>query len=129
MRRLHKPAENHAKLCGMNAPYVPQIRRYQNWLRETHDLSFGSYDELWRWSTTDLPAFWRSVWDYFELQSPTPIKQVLAEPRMPGAKWFEGAQYNYVRQVFRHVEAAEAAGMPAVISRDERGRQRELGWP
>jgi acetoacetyl-CoA synthetase len=48
---------------------------------------------------------------------------------MPGAKWFEGAQFNYVRQVFRHVDAAEAAGMPAVISRNENGGHRELAWP
>ncbi|MDB5880239.1 MAG: hypothetical protein JWP43_117, partial [Ramlibacter sp.] len=113
----------------MDAPHVPQIRLYQNWLRDTRGLSFDCYDDLWRWSTTDLCAFWASVWDYFDLESPTPIARVLAEPRMPGAKWFEGAQFNYVRQVFRHVELAEAAGMPAVISRDERGRERELGWP
>jgi acetoacetyl-CoA synthetase len=113
----------------MNPPYVPQIRRYRHWLHETRGLSFDGYDALWRWSTTDLPAFWQSVWDYFQLQSPTPITRVLAEPRMPGAKWFEGARYNYVNQVFRHVEPAAAAGMPAVISRDEQGRQRELGWP
>lgn len=113
----------------MSAPYVPQVRLYQNWLRENRGLSFDGYDALWHWSTTDLPAFWQSVWDYFQLQSPTPITRVLAQPRMPGAKWFEGAQFNYVRQVFRHVDRAHAAGLPAVISRDEKGRQRELSWP
>jgi acetoacetyl-CoA synthetase len=47
---------------------------------------------------------------------------------MPGAQWFEGAQLNYAAQVFRHVEAAEAAGQPAVISEDERGECREVSW-
>jgi acetoacetyl-CoA synthetase len=54
---------------------------------------------------------------------------VLAEDRMPGARWFEGAQFNYVRQVFRHVEPAHAAGFPAIVSRNEKGEQRELSWP
>jgi acetoacetyl-CoA synthetase len=108
---------------------VPQIRLYQNWLRDTRGLSFESYDALWRWSTTDLSAFWRSLWDYFGLQSPTPIKAVLDEPVMPGAKWFEGAQVNYVRQVFRHVDPAHAARFAAVISRNEKGSHRELSWP
>ena len=109
--------------------FVPQIRRYQDWLRSTRGLSFDSYDALWRWSTTDLDAFWQSVWDYFDLQSPTPHSAVLARNVMPGAQWFPGAQMNYTRQVLRHVQPAHAAGMPAVISRNELGLHRELSWP
>ncbi|MEG1736437.1 MAG: hypothetical protein RR283_15370, partial [Comamonas sp.] len=58
--------------------YVPQIRLYQQWLQEQHGLSFADYDALWRWSTSDLDAFWQSIWDYFKLQSPTPHSAVLA---------------------------------------------------
>jgi acetoacetyl-CoA synthetase len=112
----------------MGVPYIPQIRLYRDWLRDQRGLSFDSYDALWRWSTADLPAFWQSVWDYFELQSPTPHRAVLSDARMPGATWFEGAQFNYVRQVFRHVDAASAAALPAIISRNEAGGHRELGW-
>lgn len=111
------------------APHIPQIRLYQNWLRETRGLSFADYDALWRWSTSDLDAFWQSIWDYFDLQSPTPHSAVLASNTMPGAQWFPGAQVNYVQQVLRHVQPADAAGMPAVISRNEQGLQRELSWP
>lgn len=114
-------------------PYVPQIRLYQNWLRETRGLAFDSYDALWRWSVTDLNAFWQSVWDYFDLQSPTPHTAALAENRMPGARWFPGAQVNYAQQVLRHVDAAHAAGLPALISHNEKsldsGVARELSWP
>ena len=110
-------------------PYVPQIRLYQDWLRATRGLAFDDYDALWRWSTTELDAFWQSIWDYFDLQSPTPAAAVLADNRMPGARWFPGAQVNYARQVLRHVDAAHAAGFPAIVSRDERGRHRELSWP
>jgi len=114
------------------APYIPRIRLYQNWLAEQRGLSFGSYDDLWRWSTTDLPAYWQSIWDYFELHSPTPYSAVLADSRMPGARWFPGAQCNYVNQVFRHVEAADAAGCAALISHNEKslgqGAPRVLAW-
>jgi acetoacetyl-CoA synthetase len=48
---------------------------------------------------------------------------------MPGAQWFPGAQVNYARQVLRHVDAAHAAGLPAIISRNEKGQHRELTWP
>ena len=112
----------------MSAPFVPQIRLYQDWLREHRDRRFASYDELWQWSVDDLSAFWQSVWDYFDLQSPTPHRCVLAEEKMPGARWFEGAQFNYVNQVLRHVDAADAAGLPAIVARNEAGEHREIGW-
>lgn len=113
----------------MSAAFIPQIRLYQNWLHERRGLRFDGYDALWRWSTTELDAFWQSVWDYFELESPTPHTAVLAHNTMPGAQWFPGAQVNYARQVLRHVDAAHAAGQPAVVSGDERGQRRELSWP
>jgi acetoacetyl-CoA synthetase len=111
------------------APYVPQIRLYQNWLRDQRGLSFATYNELWRWSVSDLEGFWQSIWDYFALQSPTPHKAALSKNAMPGAVWFEGAKTNYAHQVFRHVQPADAAGLSAVISINEKGLRREMGWP
>ncbi|SFU73214.1 acetoacetyl-CoA synthetase [Polaromonas sp. YR568] len=112
---------------------VPQIRHYQDWLQATRGLSFDNYDALWRWSVTDLNAFWQSIWDYFEMQSPTAHSAVLGRRSMPGAEWFPGAQGNYAQQVFRHVAAAEAAGVPALVSHGEASlasgeAPRELGW-
>jgi acetoacetyl-CoA synthetase len=109
--------------------YVPQLRLYQDWLAESRGLRFDTYDALWQWSVTDLDGFWQSIWDYFGLHSPTPYKAALTRNTMPGAVWFEGAQFNYVQQVFRHVKPAHAAGFPAIISRNERGEHRELSWP
>ena len=111
------------------APHIPQIRLYQDWLAAERGLRFEDYDALWRWSTTDLDAFWQSIWDYFELRSPTPHTAVLAHNVMPGANWFPGAKVNYAQQVLRHVDPAHAAGFLAVISRNEKGQSTELSWP
>ncbi len=108
---------------------TPLIRRYQDWLREKHGLSFASYHELWRWSTTDLEAFWQSIWDFLDLQSPTPHTAVLERNTMPNTRWFPGAQTNYAHQVLRHAEPAHAAGLPALVSDNEKGEARELSWP
>ena len=113
----------------MTAPHVPQIRLYQQWLAEHRSLRFDDYGALWRWSITDLDGFWQSIWDYFELQSPTPHTAVLAKNVMPGAPWFPGARMNYAQQVFRHVRPAHEAGFAAVVSRNEKGRHVELSWP
>ncbi len=123
----------------MSRHHTPQIRLYQNWLEQERGLTFDSYDALWRWSTTDLATFWQSIWDYFDLQSPTPHSAVLLEPigadgtpSMVTAQWFAGAQVNYAQQVFRHVDAAHAASLSAIISHNEKslGNEpaREIVW-
>ena len=120
---------NTATRPSASAPYLPQIRLYQNWLRDERGLSFATYNDLWRWSVTELDAFWQSIWDYFDFQSPTPHTAVLTSNIMPGAKWFPGAQTNYAHQVFRHVQPAHEAGFLAVISLNEKGLRREMTWP
>ena len=116
----------------------PQITRYTRWLERERGLKFdptttAGYDTMWRWSVSDLSAFWGSIWDYFELESPTPHTAVLVEDKMPGATWFPGAQLNYAQQVFRHADAAHAAGHPAIVFQNERmgerGELSEMSWP
>ena len=114
-------------------PCVPQIGLYQNWLREQRGLAFDSYDALWRWSVTDLDTYWQSIWDYFDLQSPTPHSVVCDGAAMPDTRWFVGARVNYAQQVLRHVVAADAAGVPAILSHNENSLgnspARQMSWP
>jgi len=59
------------------------------------------YADLWRWSVTDLDAFWTAVRDHFGVRFSAEPTAVLARERMPGAIWFPGARLNYVDQVLR----------------------------
>ena len=72
-----------------------RIGEYLHWLEEQRSLVFADYDELWRWSVTDVEAFWDSIWDFFGVESSTPRGAVLAERTMPGAQWFPGTRVNY----------------------------------
>ena len=116
----------------------PLILGYTRWLQEQRGLAFDAtthagYDALWRWSCSDLDAFWQSIWDYFEVTSPVPHRAVLEDPSMPGALWFPGAQVNYAGHLFGHADRSHAAGCPAIVFRDEalqaRGEQTEIAWP
>ena len=57
-------------LCDMTQtthsqpPFVPQIRLYQQWLAEQRQLQFEDYQAMWRWSVTDIEAFWQSAWKH-----------------------------------------------------------------
>ena len=114
------------------------ITRYTDWLARERGLHFDAtttsgYDALWRWSVTDLRAFWGSIWDHFGLHSPTPHTTVLEAELMPGARWFVGAQVNYAQHLFSHADAAHAAGHPAVLFQNEamqaRGEMQQISWP
>ena len=104
------------------------MQLYRDWLEGQRGLRFSDYAAMWRWSTTELSAFWRSIWDFHQIESRTQFEAVLSDERMPGAEWFKGAEVNYVREVFRHVEAAQAMGVPAIVAEDELGRVREVSW-
>src|SRR4051794_31822840 len=78
-----------------------RVGRFMSWLRAERGLDFADYPALWQWSVTDLPVFWRSIWDYFEVQAYTPPDDVLPDASMPGATWFPGATLNYAEHVLR----------------------------
>ena len=44
------------------------LTRYQAWVEERHGLSFGSYEELWRWSVDNLEDFWASIVEFFDVR-------------------------------------------------------------
>jgi acetoacetyl-CoA synthetase len=78
-----------------------RIGDFLRFLDSSRGLTFASYDDLWRWSVSDLSGFWRAVWDYFDVLSDEPPTQVLAESTMPGARWFPGTRLNYAEHVLR----------------------------
>jgi acetoacetyl-CoA synthetase len=75
--------------------------RYLAWLRAERGLGFESYDAAWRWSVGDPGAFWRTVWDHFEVIARDLPTADLAEATMPGARWFPGATLNYAEHALR----------------------------
>ena len=99
------------------------ITRYMAWLRESRGLHFASYDDLWRWSVDDMEGFWGSVWDYFDVKAHKPHERVLADRRMPGAKWFPGAEINYAEHAL-----ARRGGHTALVYRNEDGSGGEMRY-
>src|SRR3546814_18228774 len=50
------------------------LAHYMAWLAQ-RGLCFADYAALQRWSTTELEAFWASVWEYFDVCSRTPYQR------------------------------------------------------
>ncbi len=101
-----------------------RITGYMRFLKERYGRDFRDYPSLWQWSVDDLPAFWESIWTYFDIKGYSPHRTVLGSRKMPGAEWFPGATLNYVDQVFRH----RTDTRPAIIASNESGTMRTIGW-
>jgi acetoacetyl-CoA synthetase len=107
---LYTPAASRAERA--------RLRAFEEWLRKKHGREFGSYDELWRWSTEDLPGFWQAIVDYFDVEFATPPLTVL-QGAMPDAHWFPGATLNFAEHLLRNAPERDA-----IVFRTE-GGQRE----
>ena len=105
-----------------------RMNDYMRWLEREKNVRAGSYEALWQWSVDELPAFWESIWQYFDVQSSVPYARVLDAEKMPGAKWFEGSRLNITEQVFRFHHGTEDGERPAVIGKSEVRPTVQLSW-
>ena len=113
---LWQPTQQQAEQSG--------LWHYMNWLRESRGRDFQGYGALWQWSATDIEGFWRSIWDYFDIQADGDPAQVLSSRKMPGADWFPKTSLNYAEHIFRNA----AADRPAIIARCEGSTPIEMSW-
>jgi acetoacetyl-CoA synthetase len=89
------------------------IGQYLGWLERERDLRFAGYEELWRWSVSDLDGFWSSLWDYFQIRAHAPYERVLGSREMPGAEWFPGARLNFAEHMLGREEDADTVAVVA----------------
>lgn len=98
------------------------VTRYIAWLRGTRGLSFDSYEALWQWSVRDLPGFWESIWEFFEVRGTRIAGAVLERGRgVEGARWFPGATLNFAEPALRRNDDG-----PAVLAYSETRPPRTL---
>jgi acetoacetyl-CoA synthetase len=93
-----------------------EIGRFMDWLRDERGLAFRDYEELRRWSVTDLEAFWGAVAGFFEIRFHSPYERVLGDRSMPGAKWFAGATLNYAEHLVGRPQDSDTI---AVLARSQ----------
>ena len=91
------------------APYVPQIRRYQQWLNDKHGLAFADTSPVGVVVARPV-RFWQSVWDYYCMQRPrrtAGLAQLDA-----GARWFEAR--SHMRGRCSVMPARSFGGFPSI---------------
>jgi acetoacetyl-CoA synthetase len=87
-------------------------------------LRGDDYAALYEWSIESPAEFWAEVWRFCGIEAATPYRTVLKDgARMPGAKWFEGAELNFAASLLEH-----GASGTALVFANERGERSDLTW-
>jgi acetoacetyl-CoA synthetase len=94
-----------------------RLTAFAEWLGARTGQTFASYDELWRYSVSDVAGFWRELAEFFRVRFHTPPRAAL-EGAMPDAHWFPGATLSYAEHALSAPDAATA-----IVFRAEDGRR------
>ncbi|AXF55236.1 acetoacetate--CoA ligase [Salicibibacter kimchii] len=97
---------------------------YMQWLKDKKGLTFNDYHELWEWSVKNVEDFWKTQWEYFDIQANPSYRRVLQADGVPFAQWFEGSKLNYAEHAFRHTRPEETA----IISKSEVRPTEKMSW-
>ncbi len=116
-RPLWEPTEEDRERAAMT--------RFMRWAGERHGRTFADYDELRRWSLTELETFWGDIWEFFGVRASRGYEGVLASRAMPGARWFAGAELNYAENMLLRDRRAEEV---AVLHASELRPLEEITW-
>ena len=97
---------------------------FYEWLNTHKSLIINDYEACYKWSVEKPSEFWEAIWQYFDIKSYTPYKQVVSNDAMPNAKWFEGATLNYAEHIFCQKNDVQAA----IVYSSENQPIKEIFW-
>ncbi len=91
---LWKPSEKQIKNSN--------LYRFMNIVNNKYAQSFNEYAPLYEWSVDNMVAFWETMWEFADIIASQPYDQVIDDvAKMPGARWFSGAQLNFAQNLLR----------------------------
>ena len=76
--------------------------RFRQHINVKYGLSLQSYDDLYRWSTSEFDAFWSQVWDWTDVVGHKG-NHVVAKAALPpdNPAWFSEASLNWAENMLR----------------------------
>jgi acetoacetyl-CoA synthetase len=100
---------------------------FRDWLRDKRDVDLADYQALWRWSTTEIEAFWGAAAEFLGVLFHEQPATVLDDRRMPGARWFPGATLNYAEHALRTGTGKQDDDLAVVFHRED-GYEQQLTY-
>jgi len=93
-KKLWGPSEEQIKNSNMHG--------FMTGVNKKYGTDFAEYNALWDWSVNHIPEFWAEMWDYAGIKASQGFDEVIDDVnKMPGTKWFSGAQLNFAENLLK----------------------------
>ncbi|MBI3375512.1 MAG: acetoacetate--CoA ligase [Betaproteobacteria bacterium] len=112
---LWKPSQKSIEHANLTRFAREAVRRWK--------LEFNSYPEFYRWSVDHPEQFWVSVWDSLGVIGERGARALVDGHKMPGAKWFPDARFNFAENLLKRSDALDA-----MVFWDETGSRGRMNW-
>ena len=99
------------------------MRQFADFCTTQTGQAFNDYSTLQTWSVTDQEAFWSLLWDFCEIVGEKGARVIEDAEKMPGAKFFPDARFNFAENLMRRDDDT-----PALIFRGEDKVRQSLTW-
>ncbi|MBK7091719.1 MAG: acetoacetate--CoA ligase [bacterium] len=97
------------------------LTAYQKFLVDNFALKFADFAQLYQWSVSDIPKFWKSIWKFADVIHSRGYDRINDGDHMWDNHWFTGAKLNYAENLLRH-----SADRNAIVCWNESGDKRRL---
>jgi acetoacetyl-CoA synthetase len=100
------------------------MTRFIEFVNRKFGLDIRSYPELYDWSLERLTDFWAALWEFAEIKASRNYDRVADDlDKMPGTRWFPGAELNFAENLLRYRD-----DRVALIFRGESGESRKITY-
>ena len=101
------------------------LSKYKEFLKSNNKIIFSSYDELHKWSITEIEDFWLSIVKFFKIEfDKQPSSVYRFDKNFIETLWFTDSKISYSRNVFKN----DNLKTPAIKYQDENGDYFEITW-
>lgn len=113
---LWEPSEEWKKNSNMT--------RFMDFVNKRHGQNFQDYNGLYNWSIESISDFWVAMWDFADIKASKRWDTVVDDAnKMPGAKWFSGAELNYAENLLKYRD-----NRTAIISKRETEKSEKMSY-
>ena len=86
------------------------LYQFESFVSKKYNLNFPEYNELHKWSITNLDKFWESIAEFYKIEFDKKYDYVLKkEIPFYKTKWFGGAELSYSKHILRHAKRNKIA--------------------